>query len=54
MKSIRVSILTMCLLVGATLGPVPTAEDATTAGSRTIASAETECYLINGIWICER
>jgi hypothetical protein len=49
MKTVRIALLTMSLLVGATARSVPTVE----SDPQTIANADGPCYLINGIWVCE-
>ena len=50
MKTIRVMLLTMVLLAGATTRTVPTSDQANVAGTE--AASEPECYLINGVWYC--
>ena len=49
MKSARITLIAMCLLLGATLGPMPTPE----AETQTVATSAGDCYLLNGIWFCE-
>ena len=50
MKSIRVMLLTLLLLAGATTRTAPTSDQATVAGAE--AASEPECYLVNGVWYC--
>lgn len=50
MKAFRVSVLTVCLLVGATL---TTQQEPVSSETRVSAKSSGECYLINGIWYCD-
>ena len=52
MKAVRISLLTMSLLVGGTLQPAPTADRAS-QGDTPAGTGPAECYLINGIWVCD-
>lgn len=54
MKTLRVSLLTVLLLAGATPGSLPVADrSAEPTASTNAAAADGPCYLINGIWVCE-
>ena len=53
MKAIRISLLTMVLLVGATSSPVPTVDNSLQDAATTGQVADGPCYLINGIWVCD-
>jgi hypothetical protein len=55
MKAVRISLLTMVLLAGATPGSVRTTGDALTGDTHVIAkTGDGPCYWINGMWVCER
>ena len=54
MKAVRIGVVTLVLLVAATIGPVFNANDATHGdGTSATQSAAGPCYLINGIWVCD-
>ena len=54
MKAIRVTILTLTLLVGATPRSVPQADNTETRAQAKISrNTAGDCYLVNGIWYCE-
>jgi hypothetical protein len=53
MKAVRISLLTMVLLVGATSHSVPTANNMLPADAQVVTAGPGDCYLINGIWVCE-
>ena len=54
MKAVRISLLTMVLLAGATPGSVPTADNTLQGDTHAIAKAgDGPCYWINGMWVCE-
>ena len=55
MKAVRVALLTLVLLAGATPGSVPTSDIAPQTDTHVIARAgDGPCYWVNGIWVCER
>jgi hypothetical protein len=54
MKAFRVTVLTACLLVGATAQPITKADRTSIDSSQTIAAKGAgECWMINGVWYCE-
>ena len=53
MKAIRISVLTMVMLVGATSRSIPTHDKPADTETHTLAQTPGPCYLVNGIWICE-
>jgi hypothetical protein len=55
MKAVRISLLTIVLLAGATPGSVPVTDNALQGHTNVIAKAgDGPCYWINGMWVCER
>jgi hypothetical protein len=53
MKAVRISLLTMVLMVGATSRPAPTVDNSSTGDATAISQSAGPCYLINGMWFCE-
>jgi hypothetical protein len=53
MKAVRISLLTMTLLVGATVHPVPTADRTSPGDTQAATTGRAECYLVNGMWVCD-
>ena len=53
MKAVRISLLTLALMMGATARSVPTGDNTSNGGIQPIAQAEDgPCYLVNGMWVC--
>jgi hypothetical protein len=51
MKAVRISLLTLVLLAGATSRSVPTA-DHTVTNQTIVREGAGPCYFINGQWVC--
>lgn len=54
MKAVRISLLTMVLLVGATSRPMAPLADTSSRDAATITrTGDGPCYWLNGVWVCE-
>ena len=53
MKAVRIGLLTMTMLAGATLHPAPTVDHTPQKDAQTMTTGQAECYLINGMWVCD-
>ena len=53
MTAVRVGLLTLVLLAGATVRSVPPPDNTVQGNTQTFTAGPGDCYLINGVWVCE-